>query len=122
MTRFSLRRVTIGHAQGFVTAFLVSTLLISGCAVTGPDRNGGATANNPPGCQSRSGYDRQEEFELPCREPAVRNRYGSTPYRNNASRAGLYVVAAIMLLHLLKQEENNRGDCWELFTYEPQCD
>ena len=121
MTRLSPRRVPIAHSQTLVAALMVATLLISGCAVTGPDRNGSATANNPPACQSRSGHYHQNEIEVPCREPAVRSRDETAQLLGERAKTALFSAGLLALLYLLSDDNDNEGSCSYLY-YPIPCD
>jgi len=49
-------------------AMIPLALLISGCAVTDPNWNGGATVYNPLTCQGRGGHYHQDENGVTCHE------------------------------------------------------
>ena len=121
MTRPSTLVEAITHSPTIVAAFLLVTFSIGGCAVTGPDRSRSATANNPQSCESRPSSYPENEIEVPCREPAARTRDDSAPYRSSAPRAGLYATAAILLLYLLSEDDDNDGSCSYIY-YPIPCD
>ena len=112
MKHLSPRGVPIAHSQTFVAALLVTMLLSSGCAATGPERNGGATANNSVACQRRSDSYHQSEIEVPCGELAVRSREGSAQLLGERAKTALYSVGLLALLYLLSDSDDNGGSCY----------
>jgi len=121
MPRLTPRRAPIARSELFVAALLVATLLISGCAVTGPDRNGSATVNNSPACQGRSGDYHQHEIEVHCPETAVRSRDGTARFLSERAKTALLSAGLLALLYALSDDDDNEGSCFYLY-YPIPCD
>ncbi len=96
--------------------------IVSGCAVTDPNRTGDATVNNPLNCQSRDGHYQQDENGVTCHEAPVHtqelnrlNRDKTALSLSGRSRTALFSAGALALLYLLIDDKDDNDDCG--FTY-----
>ena len=112
MTRLFPRREPIAHSQKLIKALLVATLLISGCAVTDPNRTGDATVNNPLNCQSRGGhYQQDENGVMTCQEAPVHYRNETAQFLSPRVKTALVSVGLLALLNLLFHDKDDNDGC-----------
>ena len=105
MARLFPRREPIAHSQKLIKTLLVATLLISGCAVTDPNSNGGATGYAPRTCQGRGGHYHQDENGLTCYEAPVQIQALS-----GRAKTALYSAGALALIVLLFDDKDDNND------------
>ena len=115
MTRLFPLRTPITHSQTFVAALLVAALLISGCAVTDPKRNGHATVDNRQTCQGRGGQYQQYENAATCLEAPVHYRDETAQLLGERAKTALYSAGLLALLSLLIDDKDDNNECG--FTY-----
>ncbi len=118
MTRLFPRREPIAHSQKLIKALLVATLLISGCAVTDPNRNGDATVSNPLNCQSSGGhYHHDENGVMTCQEAPVHNRDETAQILSPRAKTALYSAGLLALLNLLIDDKDDKAVCgfWDYY-------
>ena len=119
MTRLFPRREPIAHSQKFINALLVATLLISGCAVTDPNRTGDATVNNPLNCQSRDGhYQRDENGVMTCQEAPVQHRDETAQFLSPRAKTALISAGLLAVLILLFVDKDDNDNCG-IFIFGP---
>ncbi len=123
MTRLFPRREPIAHSQKLINALLVATLLISGCAVTDPNRNGDATVNNPLNCQSRGGhYQQDENGVMTCQEAPVHTRDETAQFLSPRAKTALYSAGLLALLNQLFHDKDDNNNCSFWYTIPRPCD
>ena len=116
MTRSFPRREPIAHSQKLIKALLVATLLMSGCAVTDPNRNGDATVDNRLTCQGRGGhYQQDENGVMTCQEAPVHTRVETAQFLSPRAKTALYSAGLLALLNLLVDDKDDNDDC--AFSY-----
>ncbi len=88
--------------------------IVSGCAVTDPNRTGDATVNNPLNCQSRDGhYQQDENGVMTCQEAPVHNRDETAQFLSPRAKTALYSAGLLALSNLLfHDKDDNNTVCW----------
>ncbi len=110
MLRFrgdALKRLTLIGLLISATAAIVS-----GCAVTDPNRTGDATVNNPLNCQSRDGhYQQDENGVMTCQEAPVHNRDETAQFLSPRAKTALYSAGLLALLNQLFHDKDDNNNC-----------
>jgi len=130
MTRSFPRREPIAHSQKFINALLVATLLISGCAVTDPNRNGDTTVDNRLTCQGGGGLYQQDENGVTCHEAPVHDRDVTAQFLSGSAKTALYsrvrtaLISAglLALLNLLFHDKDDNNNCSFAYGIPRPCD